>query len=119
MHLLIHLIDQYGYIVLFFSLMLELIIVPVPNEILMSYVGFLAYQGKVHFALAILFGGLGGIVGVTISYWIGFKLGAPFFYKYGSKFHLGPEKIERISRWNQKYGRRLLLFSFLFPAFVM
>ncbi|WP_270584003.1 VTT domain-containing protein [Bacillus smithii] len=116
MHLLIHLIDQYGYIVLFFSLMLELIIVPVPNEILMSYVGFLAYQGKVHFALAILFGGLGGIVGVTISYWIGFKLGAPFFYKYGSKFHLGPEKIERISRWNQKYGRRLLLFSFFIPG---
>jgi membrane protein DedA with SNARE-associated domain len=116
LNLLIHLIDQYGYIVLFISLMLELIIVPIPNEILMSYVGFLAYQGKVNFVLAILFGGAGGIAGVTISYWIGHKLGAPFFYKYGRKFHLGPEKIERMSRWNQKYGRRLLLFSYFIPG---
>jgi membrane protein DedA with SNARE-associated domain len=114
--LLIHLLDEYGYIVLFFSLMLELIIVPIPNEILMSYVGFLVYQGKLNLVLAILFGGVGGIIGVTISYWIGFKLGAPFFYKHGQKIHMGPEKLEKISRWNQRYGRRMLLFSYFIPG---
>ncbi|MGE8206942.1 VTT domain-containing protein [Heyndrickxia sp. NPDC080065] len=116
MNWLFHLIDNYSYIVLFFSLMLELIIVPIPNEILMSYVGFLVFQGKLNLYLSIMFGGLGGIIGVTISYWIGYKLGAPFFYKYGSKFHMGPDKIEKISKWNKKYGKRLLLFSFFIPG---
>ncbi|MGV3466619.1 MAG: VTT domain-containing protein [Heyndrickxia sp.] len=116
MNLLIHLIDQYGYIVLFFSLMLELIIVPIPNEILMSYVGYLVYQGKLNLFLTILFGGIGGIIGVTISYWIGYKLGVPFFHKYGSKIHMGPDKIEKMSKWHRKYGKRLLLFSYFIPG---
>ena len=116
MNWLTHLLDQYGYIVLFFSLMLELIIIPIPNEILMSYVGFLVFQGKMNFYLSILTGGLGGIIGVTISYWIGSKLGTPLFYKYGDKIHMGPKKIEQISRWNKKYGKRLLLFCFFIPG---
>ncbi|MDP4103964.1 MAG: VTT domain-containing protein [Bacillota bacterium] len=116
MNYLIHLLDQYGYIVLFFSLMLELIIIPIPNEILMSYVGFLVYQGKLNLYAVIIFGGLGGIIGVTISYWIGYKLGTPFFYKYGSKIHMGPDKIDKISRWNKRYGKRLLLFSYFIPG---
>lgn len=96
--------------------MLELIIVPIPNEILMSYVGFRVYQGKLNFLLTILFGGLGGIIGVTISYWIGYKLGTPFFNKYGSKIHMGPEKIEKMAKWHRKYGKRLLLFSYFIPG---
>ncbi|MEB6549608.1 VTT domain-containing protein [Heyndrickxia sporothermodurans] len=113
---LFHLIDQFGYLVLFISLMLELIIVPIPNEILMSYVGFLVYQHKLNLYLTILFGGLGGIVGVSISYWIGYKLGKPFFNKYGSKIHMGPDKIEKIAKWNKKYGKGLLLFSYFIPG---
>jgi membrane protein DedA with SNARE-associated domain/membrane-associated phospholipid phosphatase len=96
--------------------MLELIIIPIPNEILMSYVGFVVYQGKLNLYLTILFGGLGGIIGVTISYWIGYKLGVPFFYKYGTKIHMGPEKIDKISKWNEKYGKRLLLFCYFIPG---
>ncbi|GIN85295.1 hypothetical protein J6TS2_16810 [Heyndrickxia sporothermodurans] len=113
---LYHLINQHGYIVLFFSLMLELIIVPIPNEILMSYVGFLVYQEKLNLYLTIIFGGLGGVIGVSISYFIGYKLGTPFFYKYGSKFHMGPEKIEKVAKWNAKYGKGLLLFSYFIPG---
>jgi membrane protein DedA with SNARE-associated domain/membrane-associated phospholipid phosphatase len=96
--------------------MLELIIIPIPNEILMSYVGFLVYQGKLNLYAVIFVGGLGGIIGVTISYWIGYKLGTPFFYKHGSKIHMGPDKIDKISRWNKRYGKRLLLFSYFIPG---
>lgn len=113
---LMQLIDQYGYIVLFFSLMLELIIIPIPNELLMSYVGFLVYQGKFNLYLTILVGGIGGLIGVTISYWIGNKLGAPFFNKYGYRIHLGPDKIERVSKWNEKYGKGLLIFCYFIPG---
>lgn len=88
MNEIIQLLNHYGYIVLFLSLLLELIIVPIPNEALMSYVGVLCYQGKMNIILSILFAGVGGVVGATISYWIGYKLGVPFFRKFGHYFHM-------------------------------
>lgn len=38
-------INQYGYIVLFLALMLELLALPLPGELLMGYAGVLAFQG--------------------------------------------------------------------------
>lgn len=112
----IDLLNQYGYIILFLSLMLELIIVPIPNEALMSYVGVLCFQGKMNLYLSIAVAGLGGLSGVTISYWLGHKLGVPFFRKYGHYIHMGPEKMEKMSKWYGKYGKVLLLISFFVPG---
>lgn len=116
MNEIIHLLNQYGYIVLFISLMLELIIIPVPNEALMSYVGVLCFNGKMNIYLSIVSAGLGGILGATISYWIGRKLGVPFFRKYGQYIHMGPEKMEKMSKWYEKYGKVLLVFSYFIPG---
>lgn len=113
---MIHLLNEYGYIVILISLMLELIIVPIPNEALLSYVGILSFEGKMNLILTILSAGTGGIIGATISYWIGYKLGVPFFRKYGRHIHMGPEKMERISKWYEKYGKVLLIFSFFVPG---
>ncbi|SFC35641.1 membrane protein DedA, SNARE-associated domain [Bacillus sp. OV322] len=113
---IIHLLNEYGYIVLFLSLMLELIIVPIPNEAIMSYVGVLCYQGKMNLFLSVLSAGLGGVAGVTVSYWIGYKLGEPFFRRFGRFIHMGPEKIEKMSVWYGKYGKVLLLISYFIPG---
>ncbi|WKB37064.1 DedA family protein [Terrilactibacillus sp. S3-3] len=82
----------------------------------MSYVGILSFQGKMNLVLAILSAGTGGIIGATISYWIGYKLGVPFFHKYGHYIHMGPEKMEKVSKWYEKYGKVLLIFSFFVPG---
>jgi len=116
MNAIIHLLNEYGYIVLFLSLMLELIILPIPNEALMSYVGVLCYQGKMNLILSIISAGFGGMIGVTVSYWIGYKLGAPFFRKYGHFIHMGPEKMDKMEIWYQKYGKILLIFSYFIPG---
>ncbi|KOO46115.1 DedA family protein [Priestia koreensis] len=116
MNEIVHLLNQYGYIVLFISLMLELIIVPIPNEALMSYVGVLCYQGDMNIYLSILSAGLGGVAGVSVSYWIGYKLGAPFFRKYGHYVHMGPDKLEKMEKWYEKYGRVLVMFSYFIPG---
>lgn len=113
---LIHLLNEYGYITLFLSLMVELILIPIPNEALMSYVGILSFQGKMNIVFSYLSAGIGGIFGVTISYWIGYKLGLPFFRKFGRYIHMGPEKMERLSKWYEKYGKVLLIFSYFVPG---
>jgi membrane protein DedA with SNARE-associated domain len=113
---IIHLLNHYGYIILFLSLMLELIIIPIPNEALMSYVGVLCFQGKMNFILSIIVAGAGGILGATISYWVGYTLGAPFFRRFGRYIHMGPEKLEKTSRWYRKYGKVLLIVSYFIPG---
>ena len=108
--------DQFGYIVLFASLLLELIALPLPGEVLMSYTGFLIYQGNLNWLASILIGGTGASIGMTLSYWIGFKLGKPFFEKYGHRFHMGPDKIEKTSHWFTKHGNKLLVFAYFIPG---
>lgn len=109
-------LEHYGYIVLFLALMLELIAFGIPTEVLMSYAGFLVSQGKLSWGLSIFMAGLGSSIGITISYWIGFKLGSPFFEKYGHKIHLGPERLETTSRWFNKYGNKLLIVAYFIPG---
>ncbi|TGA99394.1 hypothetical protein E4665_03425 [Sporolactobacillus shoreae] len=113
---LVHLLNNYGYITVFLSLMLELILIPIPNEALLSYVGILSFHGKMNLVFSLLSAGAGGMVGVTVSYWIGYKLGAPFFRKFGHYIHMGPEKMERLSKWYGRYGKVLLIFSYFVPG---
>lgn len=112
----IHLLNQYGYIILFLSLMLELIIIPIPNEALMSYVGVLCFQGKMNLVLSVLVAGAGGILGASFSYWVGYRLGTPFIRKFGHYIHMGPKKLEKLSVWYKKYGKVLLVISFFIPG---
>lgn len=109
-------IDQYGYMVLFLALLLELIALPFPGEVLMSYTGFLVFQGRLNWILSILIAGIGSCIGMTISYWIGYKVGQPFFEKYGSRFHMGLERFEKFSYWFSKYGNKLLLIAYFIPG---
>src|SRR5690625_2415662 len=60
--------------------------------------------------------GVGSCSGMTVSYWIGYKLGTPFFQIYGHRIHLGPERIEKTSRWFKKYGNKLLIVAYFIPG---
>jgi membrane protein DedA with SNARE-associated domain len=116
MHFLTQWLDHYGYGVLFIALMLEMLALPLPGEILLSYSGLQIYEGKLSWLLSMASAGAGAIAGITAAYWIGFKLGKPFFEKYGSRFHMGPEKLAQVSDWFDKYGNKLLIISFFLPG---
>lgn len=109
-------VDQYGYIVLFLALTLELIAFPLPGEVLMSYAGFLVSKGQLGWLPSIIIAAAGASAGVTISYLVGYKLGAPFFNRYGKYVHMGPDRLEKTSVWFQRYGNRLLLFAYFIPG---
>ncbi|SDO32483.1 membrane protein DedA, SNARE-associated domain [Paenibacillus sp. yr247] len=115
-HFMQNLIDQYGYYVLGISLMLELLALPLPGEVLMTYAGLMVFQGHLNWILSILTAGVGASIGMTISYWIGYQLGMPFFKKHGSKFHFGPDKLKNTSLWFERYGNKLLIIAFFIPG---
>ncbi|MGZ9584305.1 VTT domain-containing protein [Paenibacillus marinisediminis] len=105
-------IDQNGYIVLFFVPMLELLFVPVSAEFVMGYCGVLVFQGKLNWFISILVAATGSSIGMTLAYWIGYKLGTPFFEKYGSRIHMGPDRLNKASQWFQRYGNKVITINY-------
>ena len=116
MHSVIVLVNHYGYIILFSSLVLELIAFPLPGELMMTYCGFLVYQSKMNWIISILVATTGVILGITISYFVGTKLGTRFFENYGSYIHLGPAKMEKTSKWFKSSGNKLLFLAYFIPG---
>lgn len=117
MNYILSLIPHYGYILVYALLSVELLGIPfLPGELLIVYCGFLAFKGELNVVLLTLTSILGVCTGLTVSYFIGKKLGTPFFDKYGSKIHLGPDKMEKMSKLINKYGSVLIFFICFIPG---
>lgn len=82
----------------------------------MAYCGFLIFQGKMNWAVSIMVATFGVISGVTISYVIGHTLGFTFLRKYGKYIHMGSEKLEKTSKWFERYGNKLLVVTYFIPG---
>lgn len=116
MHYITALFNHYGYIVLFAALTLELIAFPTPGETLMTYCGFLVFEGKLNWIISIVVAAFGVICGITISYFIGRTLDDTFLKKYGRYIHMNPEKLESTSKWFERYGNGLLAVAYFIPG---
>jgi membrane protein DedA with SNARE-associated domain len=116
MHFITNFMHLYGYAVLFFGLLLETLALPLPGEAIMTYTGLLVFQGKMNWILSIFMAGAGSSIGMTLAYGIGYKLGSPFFEKYGAKFHFGPERFKKTSQWFERYGNKVLIIAYFIPG---
>ena len=116
MKFVVELFNNYGYIVLLIALMLELIAFPLPGEALMTYCGYVIYEGKMNLTISILIATLGVCVGITLSYFIGKILGVAFFEKYGHYIHMDKNKLDKTSIWFEKYGNKLLIVAYFIPG---
>jgi membrane protein DedA with SNARE-associated domain len=117
MEALHHIIAQYGYAGIFGLLMLGIIGLPVPDETLLAFCGYLAQKGELHLVLTILSAFLGSCSGITASYLIGRVPGLALVRKYGKYVHLTDERIERVHLWFEKAGRWLLVIGYFIPGF--
>jgi len=109
--------NEYGYLVLFLSIALGILALPIPMEAVLAYAGFLSFLEQLNWFGSILSSALGCTLGMLLSYWVGFKLGMQFFEKHGKRIHIESERLEAISNWIRKYGNKLLLISLFIPVF--
>lgn len=116
METVIFLISKYGYIALFGLLMFGIIGIPVPDETLLAFAGFMIHRGDLHFIPTILASFLGSITGITISYLIGRSFGLMILHKYGKYVHIDNDKIEKAHKWFEKSGRWSLPIGYFIPG---
>jgi membrane protein DedA with SNARE-associated domain len=98
------LIENYGYLIVFFGVVLGTMGIPFPSAAILLASGVLVQQGRLGLRGAIVFGILGAIVGNQIGYWVGYQAGRPFVLKWGRHVRLTPERLEWVERLLAHHG---------------
>lgn len=111
-----HLISQYGQIAVFCLLVLGIVGLPVPDETLLTFCGYLVYRGQFHFLPTVAIAYAGSVCGITVSYTIGRTGGLYLIHKYGPYVRFTKERLDNIHRWFERLGRWTLFFGYFMPG---
>ena len=84
----LEMIGQFGYLGMFFSMILEAVIIIIPSELILATGGILASQKIFSFWGAFLIGLLGSVFCAVIIYAMGYFGGRPFVEKFGKYFFM-------------------------------
>lgn len=115
------LLEHLNYGTIFFLMLLESTVIPVPSELVVAPAAYHAAGGNLDMWLVILFSTLGADVGATINYLAGWYLGRPIIYKFanskwGHLCLLNQEKVEKSERYFEKHGMVATITGRLLPG---
>lgn len=107
---------QYGYWILFIGLFLEFLFLPFPGGTVMTVSGILAQQGELDYKLSIFLATLGTSLGMIATYFIGRRVGWPFFEKFGHRMFMGERRRKAAHKWFERFGSKVVFISFFVPG---
>ena len=103
------LLENLNYGTIWFLMLLESTVVPVPSELVVSPAAYHAAGGNLNIFLVILFATIGADCGATINYLAGYYLGRPIIYrfansKWGKMCLLNQKKVEKSEEYFNNHG---------------
>jgi membrane protein DedA with SNARE-associated domain len=111
-----YLIAHFGYFGIIIVLIGGIVGLPVPDEVLLTYVGYKVFQGTLSYIPSLLSAFVGAIGGISLSYFIGYKFGLPLIKKFGPKIHITENKINRTQKLFLKVGPVIILVGYFIPG---
>jgi membrane protein DedA with SNARE-associated domain len=109
-------ITRYGYVALFVLLMLGIVGLPVPDETLLVFVGYLSFKGTLRLEPALATAFLGSACGISLSYALGRFVGLHALSKFAPLFHIRTENLALTYRWVGRWGKYVLLVAYFIPG---
>ena len=121
MNIITSLLSNLNYGTVFFLMLLESTVIPVPSELVVSPAAYHAAAGNLDIALVILFANLGADAGATINYLAGYYLGRPIIYrfansKWGKMCLLNQQKVEKSEKYFYDHGMVATITGRLLPG---
>lgn len=116
MHAVLSFITKYSYAGIFISLGLGILGLPVPDESLIAFTGFLSSQGKLNILILLPVIIAGIMLGITVSYFLGKLFGNYVSNKYFNKMLLNTDHLQKAKGFYDKYGRYSLLVGYFIPG---
>ena len=117
MEAVLHWVATYGYAAIFSLLVLGIVGLPVPDEWLLVFSGYLIYAGRLSASGVLAAALLGSICGITCSYFIGRKIGLPLLHsRVGRYVHITDAKIRTVHDWFDRIGHWALFVGYYIPG---
>lgn len=115
------LLGNLNYGTIFFLMLLESTVVPVPSELVVAPAAYHAAGGNLNVVLVVFFATLGADVGASINYFVALYVGRPVIYRFansrwGKMCMLNQEKVEKSERYFDSHGVVATLTGRLIPG---
>ena len=111
-----HWISHYGYAGIFFLLLFGIVGLPVPDEWLLTFAGYLVFKNHLNLLPTYVAAALGSMCGITVSYGLGRSLGLFVLRHYGRFFRITPDQLDRVHAWFDRFGTWTLLIGYFIPG---
>jgi membrane protein DedA with SNARE-associated domain len=109
-------LSQYGYIGIILFLIMGIVGIPLPDEIFMTFIGYLSSEGQLNLYLTYFSALTGSIGGITLSYALGKRFGYPLLKRYGSRLFITRRRLRITQFLFRKYGNWVLFFGYFIPG---
>ena len=121
MNILSTLLGNLNYATIFFLMLLESTVIPVPSELVVSPAAYHAANGNLNIFLVVVFATLGADAGATINYLAGYYLGRPLIYRFansklGRLCMLNQKKVEKSETYFNTHGMLATITGRLIPG---
>ncbi len=113
---LLHTLLDLGYPGIIALMAMESSILPVPSELVMPPAGYWAAKGQMSFAVALVCGVLGSVIGALANYYGARLIGRPLIQRYGKYVFLSEKNLLRSERFFAEHGEISTLIGRLFPV---
>src|SRR5579864_2398044 len=105
-------VAAHGYGALYLLLALGVVGLPIPDETLLVFTGYLIFRGKLHPVAAFIAAVAGAWTGISGSYWIGRTLGVGAVHRYGKYIHFTEDRLAYVHRWFDRIGHWMLVAGY-------
>jgi membrane protein DedA with SNARE-associated domain len=105
-------ISQYGYLAIFLLLVFGIVGLPIPDETLLAFTGYMVFKGHLSPAPAIAAALGGSLCGITFSYTLGRVFGLPLIRRYGKYVHIREEHLVKAHAWFRRVGHWALTLGY-------
>jgi membrane protein DedA with SNARE-associated domain len=109
-------ISQYGYVAIFGLLILGIVGLPVPDETLLTFTGYLVFRGRMRLPLVYVSAVAGSLCGITISYILGRTFGLKLIHRYGRYLRITEDHVQKAHAWFARVGHWGLTFGYFVPG---
>lgn len=121
MDFILSLLEHLTYPIIWFLMLLESTVIPVPSELVVAPAAYHAAGGNMNIVLVIIAATIGADCGATINYLAGYYLGRPIIYrfansKWGKLCLLNQEKVEHSEKYFNDHGMAATISGRLIPG---
>ncbi|MEM5811390.1 MAG: DedA family protein [Candidatus Aenigmatarchaeota archaeon] len=114
LNIILSFVENYGLLGISILSLIEIIITPIPSEIVLPLAGYIAYSQNnfLYLILASLFSSISALIGSFVLYYIGY-FGRFYFIKY---ILVSEKRMKKAEKWFEKYGNKTVLFCRSIPG---